>query len=34
LSRFNGVLLLIGYAAYVAFLAWRLGYLPLPALHG
>ncbi|HSC60490.1 MAG TPA: hypothetical protein VLC29_04610 [Rhizomicrobium sp.] len=32
LSRFNGVLLLLGYAAYVAFLAWRLGYLPM--LHG
>jgi cation:H+ antiporter len=34
LSRFNGVLLLAGYAVYVAFLAWRLGYLPLPMLHG
>ncbi|MGN6514852.1 MAG: sodium:calcium antiporter [Rhizomicrobium sp.] len=32
LSRFNGALLLLGYVAYVAFLAWRLGYLPmLPA---
>ncbi|HEY8948519.1 MAG TPA: hypothetical protein VIM56_06515 [Rhizomicrobium sp.] len=29
LSRFNGALLLLGYAAYAAFLAWRLGYLPL-----
>lgn len=30
LSRFNGALLLLSYVAYVAFLAWRLGYLPLP----
>ncbi|HEY2035243.1 MAG TPA: calcium/sodium antiporter [Rhizomicrobium sp.] len=34
LSRFNGVLLLLGYIAYAAFLAWRLGYLPISALHG
>lgn len=32
LSRFNGALLLLGYVAYAAFLAWRLGYLPM--LHG
>lgn len=32
LSRLNGALLLLGYIAYAAFLAWRLGDLPLP--HG
>jgi Ca2+/Na+ antiporter len=30
LSRFNGALLLLGYVAYAAFLAWRLGYLVIP----
>ncbi|HEY4124820.1 MAG TPA: hypothetical protein VGM36_09415 [Rhizomicrobium sp.] len=34
LSRFNGALLLAGYAAYVGFLAWRMGYLPLALPHG
>ena len=34
LSRFNGALLLLGYVAYAVFLAWRLGYLPIPVLHG
>jgi len=35
LSRFNGALLLLGYCAYAAFLAWRLGYLVMPpALQG
>lgn len=34
LSRFNGALLLLGYVAYAAFLAWRLGYLPIPPLQG
>jgi cation:H+ antiporter len=34
LSRLNGALLLLGYVAYVAFLAWRLGYLPIAMPHG
>ncbi|MGN6148957.1 MAG: sodium:calcium antiporter [Rhizomicrobium sp.] len=32
LSRFNGALLLLGYVAYAAFLAWRLGYLVIPPM--
>jgi cation:H+ antiporter len=30
LSRLNGALLLLGYLAYAAFLAWRIGYPVLP----
>jgi cation:H+ antiporter len=33
LSRLNGVLLLVGYLAYVAYLASRLGYLPFAVPH-